>query len=145
MQETGRILRLDAKHAVLAVTPHDPGRCGSCGCCGGAGATSRELVLNRSDHPELADARESDAVVFRIDAPNAGVAAAILFGLPLICLGAGALLAWHVTRSETGAILGGGAGFFLGGAGVWLAGRLLQRAGRGVRIESLRRSGVRSE
>ncbi|MFW5856864.1 MAG: SoxR reducing system RseC family protein [Planctomycetota bacterium] len=136
MRENGRIAAIRDDTIIVEMMPKASARCAACRCCGDAASGGgHRLTLRRGDHARLADAAEGDLVTLDLALPNAGLAAFLLFGLPLLTLLAGAVIAaWLAPERESTVVLGGGAGLVFGGLCVWAAGRSIETRPGGVTV-----------
>ncbi|MFH0911374.1 MAG: SoxR reducing system RseC family protein [Planctomycetota bacterium] len=142
MQETGIVVEIEKDHLLLRMDPAGEAlckRCGGCGACGAGSEGARLLRLPLQD--PVREAHRGDRVTVELVLPNTALAAALLFGLPLLGLFLGGGTAFGFFP-DSGSILGLAAilGLGAGVGAVWLANRLLERKGRAtIRAVSLDR------
>lgn len=130
-----RVLSLDGEDVIVAVDPlvgcghcHEPGGCG--------GASGDGLGLRRTEFRahNAVDAKPGDTVSVAVPDRGPRVAALLAYGLPVLGLLLGALLASLAGLGDAGSALAA----FIGGLLAYLAGRLLARLPalrRATRIE----------
>ena len=114
IEHLGTVVQIDGEKATVQLKPSE--QCGAtgvrCACCASMGVEPRRVQVDRGE------LEEGDLVCLSIASRTGYLSAFIVFGLPLILMVGGsvlaAALATNSTSGELPAIVGGLAGFVLG-------------------------------